>query len=163
MIDLRSEDLIRAQATTLRPSFRWYVAVLAALICAVLCFVAVTAHAPRAIFFYLFAVVIAVVLALVYRREATLVQNFLVVSGTVTALNKTRRGYAIRYEFRALDGKGYEGEADLSPVHKTLEGERTAVLYNPLDPILNLPVNGFMFYSFTSWEREAEGLGRKNS
>lgn len=162
MTDLRPEDLGSAQACTLRPSFRWHIAVLGALISAVLGFVAATEHGPGAIVFGFVSVTIAVVVFTVGRREAALLQNYLSVFGKVTAVKRSRRGSDIQYRFLALDGKVYEGEACLSPVRSKHEGETIVVLYRPLEPASNLPLAGFMFYSFASMGCDARNVEGKS-
>jgi hypothetical protein len=87
-------------------------------------------------------------------------------TGTVTASSKSRRGCEIKYRLIAMDGKTYEGQASLSPVHKRHEGESIGLLYKPLEPAMNLLVVAFMFYSFASLERDAkrgEGKIREKS
>lgn len=134
-----------------------------ALICVMLVFVAVTEHGPKAIFFYLFSSTIAAVLVSVFRREAALLQNYVSAVGTLTAYKKRRRGRDIKYRFRAIEGKSYEGESSLWSLRDMREGGSVVVFYKPLDPTLNLPLPSFMFYSFTSLACDAESVEGKIS
>jgi len=86
----------------------------------------------------------------VYRKESALAQDHLVVHGTVTELTKGRRGgRGIKYQFVAFDGKQYRGESGWGA--KGMEvGSELLVLHKTLEPAVNVPLGGFIFYSFQS-------------
>ena len=85
-----------------------------------------------------------------YRKESALARDHLVVRGTVTELTKGRRGgRGIKYQFVAFDGKQYRGECGWG-AKRTEVGSELLLLYKALDPAVNVPLEGFLFYSFQS-------------
>ena len=94
-----------------------------------------------------FSLVVIGTLAAIYRKERVLGEGHVVVS-TVTELRTGRRGArTIKYQFVALDGKQYRGESGLW-AQRVKVGDEVPVLYNPVDPAVNLPSPSFLFYSF---------------
>jgi len=140
---------------TVRASLRVHAVGVAILLCLTLAFVALTSKdtVPR-IFFALFCLVLTGISIAVYRKESALAQDHLVVRGTVTELTKGRRGgRGIKYQFVAFDGKQYRGESDWG-AQRVQVGSEVLVLYQPLNPAVNLPVTRSLFYSFRSYGSE---------
>lgn len=136
----------------LRPNLKIHAVVLAILLCATLMWVALgkTEQSSARLFFGVFAIVISAVLIYVYRKEATLAYEHIIVAGTITAIKKRpRRKQVIKYRFVALNGAEFIGKSDWEGQINV--GREIVVLYNPLDPRTNQPLERFLFYSFQAY------------
>ena len=135
----------------LRASLRVHVAAIAVLVCLALAFVALTSKeaAPRA-FYGIFFLIITGIAVAEYRKETSLAEGHLVGNGTITELKTRARGRrSVKYQFVAFDGKQYQGESDWGSQRVSV-GSEIPVLYMPLDPMLNIPLKRFLFYSFNA-------------
>lgn len=133
----------------LRTSLKIHAVGLAILFCTTLAFVAMdrTEQIARRLFFGLFDIGISIVLLHVYRKEALLAHDHMVVGGTVTAIKTRPRGQRwIKYRFVALNGLEYTGKSDWG--RQITRGAEIAILYKPLEPTVNQPLRRFLFYSF---------------
>lgn len=134
---------------SLRGNLRVHAVALAILICLTLAFVSLTSKdAVSRIFFGLFCLGVSGVVIAEYRKETILSEGHLVGSGTITEVRTGARGRrSIKYQFVAFDGKQYRGESGWGTRRVTV-GSEISVLYMPLDPTVNIPLKGFLFYSF---------------
>lgn len=136
----------------LRPSLRIHAVGLAILLCATLAFIALDGaeHTWTRIFFGVFGIPVSVLLVHVYRKEASLAYNHMIVAGVITAIKtRPRRRQRIKYRFVALNGVEYTGKSDWQG--RTNRGAEIVVLYNPLQPATNQPLKRFLFYSFRTY------------
>jgi hypothetical protein len=141
-----------ARMESLRANLRIHVVALALLLCSTLAFVAVTSSHELLVQFIFGAICLGItgVSLAVYRKESGIADNHLVVTGTVSEVNRggRRGGRTIKYGFVAADGVQYAGESNW--FGNIGAGSDVTVLYKPLDPTINLPLKQFLFYSFGS-------------
>ena len=153
----QSSSLNTSRLQTLQPNFRVSVAIGFALVCVTLVAMGyIRGGVPGAALAGL-GLLAAIFLAIHYRKERILANSHQTATGVVKEY--TMRGKYnphlwggmphIKYSFVAFDQKLYEGQAGWN-VQDLREGTRIAVFYDPTNPRLNLPVVGFIFYSFGS-------------
>src|SRR5262249_20379602 len=142
------------QMPNIRPNMRVHAVVSAILLCIALGLVAMTRteQVGARLFFGVFDIVITFALIYEYRKETILAHDHAIVAGTVTNILPGRRGgRRIKYRFVALNGLQYRGESDYWRRLPMGVGSDVVLLYRPLEPTVNQPVQQFLFYSFQSY------------
>lgn len=143
-----NEVVTHSQAPTFSPKFHFHRVALGVLIAATLGWVAYVDTTWTRYFAAFFCILVATLTGESIRRETAVAQNCLIAPGTVTELERGRRGgFHVVDSFLAFDGKPYTGRSFWS-VRKAELGGPINVVYSALVPSKNLPLSGFMFYEF---------------
>ncbi len=135
------------QSQALRPKFRAYAAVLGVGISVTLGWVAYMETGFERLVSGLLCIAFAAATEEGIRRETVVVQNCMSATGTITYHRPSRRGAEIHYRFNAFSGREYDGKS-LWSVRGMSAGGKVIVVYKALDPSVNLPLRGFLFYTF---------------
>ena len=105
---------------------------------------------PR-LFFGLFSLIGAAFLLFLLHEESALATTHSVATAEVVSYRRGRahgRGHEMRYRFVAADRRSYEQSSSVFSLREFKKGERILILYNPLRPVVNKPLAGFIFYRF---------------
>jgi hypothetical protein len=134
-----------------RPRFRYEMAGLGVVVCAVFAYVAVLYPGWGKIFFAGFCLLTGFILFSTLRRERALLRENLVTRGTVLYFQKgTAKGESSRitYSFEGRDGETYEHKGEIRTPRALKEDGPVLVLYKASDPAKSQASSGFMFYRF---------------